>query len=49
LDELIEIGEVVATCGMGVEEVIGEMAKGIEYGHVCTHVNVLFNTVNIDN
>jgi hypothetical protein len=35
---------VVATCGMGVVEVIGEMAKSIEYGHVCSHVNGLFNT-----
>jgi hypothetical protein len=49
LDELIEIGEVVATCGMGVVEVIGEMAKSIEYGHVCSHVNVLFHTMSIDN
>jgi hypothetical protein len=36
LDELIEISKVVAACGMGIVEVIGEVAKGVENGHVCS-------------
>jgi len=41
LDELIEISEVMAACGMGIVEIVGEMTKGVEHGHVCNHVNRL--------
>jgi hypothetical protein len=42
LDELIEISEVMAACGMGIVEIVGEMTKGVEHGHVCSHVNRSF-------
>jgi hypothetical protein len=42
LDELIEIGEVMPACGMGVVEIVGEMAKSVEHGHVCSYVNRSF-------
>jgi hypothetical protein len=45
LDEFVEISQVVAARGMGIVEVIGEMSKSVEHGHICRHVNRLSNTV----
>jgi hypothetical protein len=45
LDEFVEISEVVAACSMGIVEIIGEVAKSVEYGHVCRHVNRISSMV----